>query len=199
MKFVVASTNQGKIKEIKKVLGETSLDVVSMAEIGFNEDIEETGTTFEENALIKAQAVAEKAGSDDIIVMADDSGLEVDALNGAPGVYSARYAGEGATDSDRNAKLLRELINVPENRRQARFVSSIAVVMPGSKNFVVRGTCEGIVAFEPKGDNGFGYDPLFYIPEYNCTMAELSMEEKNKISHRGRALVKMVERLKKEM
>lgn len=193
MKFVVASTNLGKIKEIKKVLEDTSFEVISMAEAGFDEEIEETGTTFEENALIKAEAVAAKVNA---IVMADDSGLEVDALNGAPGVYSARYAGECATDNDRIVKLLSELSDVPEDKRQARFVSSIAVVLPGGENFVVRGTCEGLITKEPSGENGFGYDPIFYLPEYNATMAEISLEEKNKISHRGRALVKMVEKLR---
>jgi len=193
MKFVVASTNLGKIKEIKKVLQDTSFEVISMAEAGVDDEIEETGVTFEENALIKAEAIATKV---DAIVMADDSGLEVDALNGAPGVYSARYAGEGATDNDRIVKLLRELSDVPEEKRQARFVSSIAVVLPGGENFIVRGTCEGLIAKDPSGDNGFGYDPIFYLSEYNATMAEISLEEKNKISHRGRALVKMVEKLR---
>ena len=196
MRFVVASTNSGKIKEIKKVLQDTSLEVISMSEAGFNDEIEETGTTFEENALIKAQAVAAKVNA---IVMADDSGLEVDALNGAPGVYSARYAGEGANDQDRNRKLLRELSYITDEKRQARFVSAIAVVMPDGKSFVVRGTCEGLIAKEPSGENGFGYDPLFYMPEFSATMAQISIEEKNKISHRGKALVKMVEKLKEIM
>lgn len=196
MKFVVASTNNGKIKEIKKVLQDTPFDVISMTEAGFNDEIEETGSTFEENALIKAQAVAAKVNA---IVMADDSGLEVDALKGAPGVYSARYAGEGANDKDRNMKLLKELESTPDDKRQARFVSAIAVVMPGGRNFVVRGTCEGIIAREPSGDNGFGYDPLFYMPEFGATMAEITIDEKNKVSHRGRALVKMVENLKEIM
>lgn len=193
MRFVVASANSGKIKEIKKVLQDTSLEVVSMSEAGFSDEIEETGSTFEENALIKAEAVAAKVNA---IVMADDSGLEVDALNGAPGVYSARYAGEGASDKDRNIKLLKELESTPDDKRQARFVSAIAVVLPDGRNFVVRGTCEGIITRAPSGDNGFGYDPLFYLPEFGATMAQISMEEKNKISHRGKALVKMVEKLK---
>lgn len=193
MKFVVASANKGKIQEIKKILEGSSLEVISMAEAGFNDEIDETGVTFEENAMIKAETIARKV---DAIVMSDDSGLEVDALNGAPGVYSARYAGPGATDMDRVIKLLGELSGVPDDKRQGRFVSAIAVVLPGGSKFVVRGTCEGIIAKEPSGSNGFGYDPVFYLPEFNCTMAELSMEEKNKISHRGRALVKMVEKLR---
>jgi XTP/dITP diphosphohydrolase len=193
MRFVVASANKGKIQEIKKVLEGTSLEVISMAEAGFNDEIDETGVTFEENAMIKAETIARKV---DAIVMADDSGLEVDALNGAPGVYSARYAGPGATDMDRVIKLLGELSEVPDEKRQGRFVSAIAVVLPDGRSFIVRGTCEGIIAREPSGSNGFGYDPIFYMPEFNCTMAELSIEEKNQISHRGRALVKMVEKLR---
>jgi len=193
MKFVVASANKGKIQEIKKVLEGTSLEVISMAEVGFNDDIDETGVTFEENAMIKAEAIARKV---EAIVMADDSGLEVDALNGAPGVYSARYAGPDATDMDRVIKLLGELTEVPDDKRQGRFVSAIAVVLPDGNRFIVRGTCEGVIAREPSGSNGFGYDPVFYLPEFNSTMAELSMEEKNKISHRGRALVKMVDKLR---
>lgn len=193
MNFVVASANAGKIKEIKKVLEGTSLEVMSMAEAGFFDEIEETGVTFEENAMIKAEAIANKV---DAIVMSDDSGLEVDALNGAPGVYSARYAGDGATDMDKVNKLLGELSQVPDDKRQARFVSAIAVVMPDGNKFVVRGTCEGLITREPAGINGFGYDPIFYIPEYKATMSEISMEEKNKVSHRGRALVKMVEKLR---
>lgn len=196
MKFVVASSNAGKIIEIKKVLQGMAFEVISMADAGFNEDIEETGTTFEENALIKARAVSDKINS---IVMADDSGLEVDALDGAPGVYSARYAGEGASDRDRIDKLLGELKNIPDDKRQARFVSAIAVVLPDGRNFTVRGTCEGYITRKPIGENGFGYDPIFFMPEFNETMAQISLEDKNKTSHRGKALVKMVEKLKEIM
>lgn len=192
-KFVVATKNKGKLKEIAEILKGLSYEVVSMEDVGVSNDIEEYGSTFEENALIKAREVAALTGE---MVMADDSGLEVDYLNGAPGIYSARYAGEGATDTDRNQKLLGELENVPQEKRTARFVSAIAVVFPDGRNFIVRGTCDGIIGLEPWGDHGFGYDPLFFMPEYGMTVAEMEPALKNKVSHRANALQQMLERLK---
>lgn len=193
-KFIVATRNKGKLKEIKEILDGFQFEVLSMEEAGIYKDIEEYGTTFEENALIKAEEVFRLTGE---MVMADDSGLEVDYLNGAPGVYSSRFAGEGATDGDRNNKLLDLLRDVPFEKRTARFVCAIAVVLPDGRHFAVKGTCEGYIGFKPEGDNGFGYDPLFYIPQYDITIAQMRSEEKNAISHRGKALGLMVEELKK--
>lgn len=193
-KFVVATKNKGKLKEIAEILKGLPYEVISMEEMGISNDIEEYGTTFEENALIKAKEIAALTGE---LVMADDSGLEVDSLNGAPGIYSARYAGEGASDADRNRKLLTELKNVPQEKRSARFVAAIAVVFPDGRNFAVRGVCEGVIGVEPKGDHGFGYDPLFFMPEYGVTIAEMEPEQKNKVSHRANALRQMLERLKR--
>ncbi|MCX8129388.1 MAG: XTP/dITP diphosphatase [Clostridia bacterium] len=191
--FIVASRNKGKLKEISEILADFPLRVVSMEEIGIDKDIEEYGSTFEENALIKAKEIHSITGN---MVMADDSGLEVDFLNGAPGIYSARFAGEGATDEDKNNKLLELLKEVPFEKRNARFVCVIAVVFPDGESFTVRGTCEGYIAFKPEGKNGFGYDPLFYVPEYDMTTAQLAPEEKHRISHRGKALRLMAEKLK---
>jgi len=193
-KFIIATKNKGKIKEIEKILTGLPLDVISMEQVGIYKDIEENGATFEENALIKAQELHKLTGE---MVMADDSGLEVDYLNGAPGVYSARFAGEGATDEDKNKKLLNLLEGVPFEKRKARFVCAIAVVLPDGKSFIEKETCEGYIALTPQGSNGFGYDPLFYIPEYNMTMAQLDPDVKNRISHRAKALGAMVEKLRK--
>lgn len=192
-KFVVASKNKGKLKEIEEILRGFPFQVVSMEEEGISDDIEENGTTFEENALIKAKAVNNMLNE---VVMADDSGLEVDFLNGAPGIYSARFAGEGATDEDRNNKLLKLLEGVPFENRTARFVCAIAVAFPGGEHFTVRGTCEGHIGFKPEGENGFGYDPLFFMPEYGMTTAQMKSEEKHNISHRGKALRMMIEELR---
>jgi len=193
-KFIIATKNKGKIKEIEKILAGLPLDVISMEQAGIFKDIEESGTTFEENAFIKAQELHKLTGE---MVMADDSGLEVDYLNGAPGVYSARFAGEGATDEDKNKKLLNLLEGVPFEKRKARFVCAIAVVLPDGNSFIEKGTCEGYIALAPQGSNGFGYDPLFYVPEYNLTMAQLDPDVKNRISHRAKALGAMVEKLRK--
>ena len=184
-KFIVATKNKGKMKEIKEILKDFPFEVVSMEEAGINEDIEETGSTFEENALKKATEIMKLSGE---VTLADDSGLEVDYLNGAPGIFSARYAGEGASDADRNNKLLAELKDVPFEKRTARFVCVIAAVWPDGRKIVTRGECHGIIHFKPVGNNGFGYDPIFFIPEYNRTMAELNSELKNKISHRAKAM-----------
>ena len=194
-KFIVATRNNGKLNEIKEILSNFEYEVLSMTDVGISREVEESGTTFKENALIKAKAVWEITGE---TVMADDSGLEVDALNGAPGIYSSRFAGINATDGDRNKKLLDLLKGVPFDIRKARFVCAIAVVYPDGSNFVVEGVCEGYIAFAPEGDNGFGYDPLFYIPEVGMTTAQMEPEKKHCISHRGKALKKMINKLKQD-
>jgi len=195
-RFIVASKNKGKLKEIQEILRDFPFEVLSMQDVGINEDIEEYGTTFEDNALIKARGVQKKTGG---IVMADDSGLEVDYLNGAPGIYSSRFAGEGASDEDRNNKLLSLLEGVPFEKRKARFVCAIAVVLPDGEEFTVRGICDGYIGFKPEGKNGFGYDPLFFLPDYNMTTAQMEPKEKHKISHRGKALEMMVKELRKRL
>ena len=194
MRFVAATANKGKLKEIKEILASFPFDVISMREAGIHYEIEETGKTFEENAIIKASAISKIAKD---FVMADDSGLEVDYLNGEPGIYSSRFAGEGASDEDKNKKLIGLLEGVPKEKRTARFVCVIAVVFPDGDCFTARGTCEGLIGEIPAGVNGFGYDPLFYVPGYEMTIAEMDIEIKNSISHRGKALRMMVEELKK--
>lgn len=194
-KFVVASKNIGKLNEIKEILKDFPFEVVSMGEIGISDEVEETGSTFEENAFIKAMKISGLTGE---IVMADDSGLEVEYLNGAPGIFSSRFAGEGATDSEKVKKLLNSLDGVPHEKRKARFVCAIAVVFPNGKEFTVKGECKGYINEKPIGDNGFGYDPIFYVPEYNITTAQMKPEEKHKISHRGNALRLMIAELEKE-
>jgi XTP/dITP diphosphohydrolase len=193
IRFIAATKNKGKLEEIEDILAGLPIKVISMQEAGFNMEIEETGTTFEENALIKARTICRASGEASI---ADDSGLEVDYLDGAPGIYSSRYGGEGATDADKNVKLLAALKEAPYEKRTARFISAIAVAFPDGRSFTVRGSCEGYIGLRPEGTNGFGYDPLFFIPEYNMTMAELSPEIKNRISHRAAAMRLMAEELK---
>ncbi len=188
-RLVVATKNKGKIIEIKKVLQAMPFEVQSMEDIGITVDVVEDGKTFEENSLKKAVEICQVCKA---VVIADDSGIEVDYLDGAPGIYSARFGGPDATDEDRNAKLLDMLREVPLEKRTARFVCVIAVAFPDGRSFVVRDTIEGCVDFSPKGDKGFGYDPIFYVPEYDKTMAELSSDVKNQISHRAKALKKMV-------
>lgn len=195
-KFIVATKNKGKLKEIEEILSGMNLEVVSMSQVGIDDDIEEYGSTFEENALIKAQEVHKHTGE---LVMADDSGLEVDYLDGAPGIYSSRFAGEGASDEDRNNKLLGLLKDVPFENRKARFVCAIAVVLPDGNHFTVRGTCEGYIGIEPVGTNGFGYDPLFFLPEYSKTAAQLEASKKHEISHRGKALKLMLAELRERL
>ncbi len=185
MKVILASNNKHKLEEIKKILTPLGYDVVSQAEAGVDIDVEETGTTFEENAALKAQAVYDLTGN---AVISDDSGLEVDYLNGAPGVYSHRYAGENATDADRCAKLLSELNGVETAKRTARFVCVLCFIDDKGEKLVIRGTVEGIIGTEPKGENGFGYDPVFMYGDRS--FAELSSEEKNTVSHRADALKK---------
>lgn len=193
-RIVFATGNAGKIKEIQMILADMMWEVVSMKEAGITVDIEENGSTYEENALIKARAVA--AFTDDI-VMADDSGLEIDYLNKEPGIYSARYLGEDIPYSVKNADLIDRLSGVPDEKRTARFVCAIAAVLPDGREITVRATIEGCIGYEEKGNSGFGYDPIFYVPEFGKTTAELSGEEKNSVSHRGKALRLMKEELKK--
>ncbi len=183
--LVVATGNMGKMKEFRKIL--PSYELITMREAGFTEEIIEDGASFEENALIKARAVMHATGK---AAIADDSGLAVDALSGAPGIYSARYAGEDATDEKNVEKLLLAMQEIPEAARGAAFVSVIAYVTPEGEEKVFRGECRGVISFSPHGTNGFGYDPVFYIPEYGKTFGELSPEIKNEISHRSRALAK---------
>ncbi|MBQ9766959.1 MAG: XTP/dITP diphosphatase [Lachnospiraceae bacterium] len=187
-RIIFATGNAGKMKEIKEILSDIPYEVVSMKEAGVTADIVEDGTTFEENAVIKAKTIAELTGE---IAMADDSGLEVDYLDKAPGIYSARFLGEDTSYDIKNKYLIDKLEGVEGAERSARFVCAIACVWPDGKSKVCRATIEGQLAKEPAGENGFGYDPIFYVPEYGKTTAELSLEEKNEISHRAKALREM--------
>lgn len=190
--IILASNNKDKVKEVKEIL--KGYDIISMKEAGIDVDIEENGTTFEENALIKARAIMKLTGQ---ITMADDSGLEIDYLNKAPGVYSARFMGHDTSYDIKNKALIQKLEGVKESDRSGRFVCAIAVCFPDGSEIVKRGTMEGLIAEEIKGDNGFGYDPIVYLPEYGRTSGELAPEEKNKISHRGKALALIKEELDK--
>ena len=194
MKKFLAATKIKENPEISENIKDFPYEVLSRNLVGIDMDIEETRSTFEENALIKAKEINRITGE---IVMADDSGLEVDFLNGAPGIYSARFAGENATDEEKNIKLLDLLKDVPFDKRAARFVCVIAVVFPDKSSFTVKGTCEGYIWHKPEGENGFGYDPIFYVPEYQMTTAQMASEMKHKISHRGKALRLMVDELRK--
>ena len=192
-KIVFATSNAGKMREIREILKDLDAEVLSLKEAGVNVDIVEDGETFEANALIKAKAVWEQTGG---IVLADDSGLEIDHLNGEPGVYSARYMGEATSYEIKNWNLIHRLEGVPEEERTARFACVIAAVLPNGETLTTRGTMEGRIAHAPVGNGGFGYDPILMLPEYGMTSAEISMEEKNRISHRGKALCAMKEQLK---
>ena len=183
-RLLVATNNLGKVREYGALLKGLPLTLTSPAQEGIDIEVEETGSSFAENARLKATAYA-RASS--LLTLADDSGLEVDALGGEPGTYSARYAGQGASDEDRYRLLLSKLEGVPWRRRTARFRCVIAVATPQGEVRTAEGTCEGIIAFEPKGEHGFGYDPVFYMPEHGQTMAELEPDIKNRISHRARA------------
>ncbi len=191
-RIIFATGNEGKMKEIRDILAGMETEILSMKEAGLYTDAEETGTTFEENAVIKAKAIAEMT---DDIVLADDSGLEVDYLNKEPGIYSARYMGENTSYDIKNQSILDRLKGVPKELRSARFVCAIAAVLPDKQVLVVRETIEGYIGTQIAGCNGFGYDPIFYVDEYGCSTAEISEEEKNKISHRGKALRVMREML----
>ncbi len=184
-RIVLATRNPGKVAELARLLAGTGITVVSLAEFPAAPEVEETGATFAANALLKAQAAAVHTG---LVALADDSGLEVDALAGRPGVYSARFAGPHASDEDNNQKLISLLTAVPIARRTARFRSAVAIVTPDGRSEVTDGACKGSILHGPRGTDGFGYDPLFLVPELGKTFAELTMEEKNRISHRGRAL-----------
>ncbi len=196
MKFLLSTSNLGKLNEFKQILSPIGIQVVSTKDINLDMKFpEETGNTFEENAYIKANRAYELSGLPSI---GDDSGLQVDALNGAPGIYSARYAGENASDKEKINKLLYELKDIPEEKRTARFVCAISCVISNEKNFFVKGICEGSIAFNPVGNNGFGYDPIF-ICKNGKTFSELKSDEKNKISHRGIAIRKLYLELNKIM
>ena len=196
-KLILATSNKDKAKEIADILSDTPFVVTTMKEEGFNPDIVEDGKTFEENALIKARAVHALAPA--AYVMADDSGLCIDALDGAPGIYSARFCGEDSTYPEKFAKIFEMLKDVPEEKRTAKFVCSIAVVRPDGSEFTVRGEVCGVLHEKPMGDGGFGYDPLFYVPEFGMTTAQMTKDQKNAISHRGKASRAMAEKLKAEL
>lgn len=191
MKIIAATKNKGKIKEISNILGKLGFEVESQQDAGYDVDILETGDTFEKNALIKARAIALIC---DNPVLADDSGLCIDALDGRPGVYSARYAGEGASDEDKVNKILGEMEGAKD--RTAQFVTSVAFIFPNGREITASGKVVGHITTEPAGENGFGYDPIFYSEELGKTFAEATDEEKNSVSHRGRALQALSEKLK---
>lgn len=195
-KIVFATSNEGKMREIREILKDLGAEVLSLKEAGVHVDIVEDGVTFEANALIKAKAVWERTGG---IVLADDSGLEIDYLNGEPGVYSARYMGEDTSYEIKNWNLIHRLNGVPEEERTARFACVIAGVLPDGRTLTTRGTMEGFIACEPAGAGGFGYDPILMLKEYGMTSAEITMEQKNEISHRGKALRAMKELLEREI
>jgi XTP/dITP diphosphohydrolase len=192
-KLLLATNNKGKAREYKSLLEGVPFELVTPAEAGISTEVAEVGRSFEENARLKATTLAAESG---LLSLADDSGLEVDALGGEPGTLSARYAGEGASDRDRISYLLTKLEGVPQEKRTARFRCVIAIATPEGEVELCSGECRGIITFAPKGNRGFGYDPVFYLPELGKTMAELSPQEKNKISHRGRAAEKARQLLK---
>ena len=186
-KLLLATNNAGKVKEYRSLLRSITFELVTPKELGISVDVEEAGTTYEENARLKACTLAKKSG---LLTLADDSGIEVDALNGAPGVMSARYAGENASDAERVHYLLSKLEDIPREKRTARFYCLIAIAQPDGQVQYCDGECKGIITFKPQGENGFGYDPIFFFPERGKTMAQLPLEIKNQISHRGRAAQK---------
>ncbi len=192
-RIIFATGNVGKMAEIKEILADLEIPVLSMKEAGITADILENGKSFEENADIKAKAIMELTGD---VVLADDSGLEIDYLNGEPGIYSARYMGEDTSYKIKNQSLIERLEGVPDEKRTARFVCAISAALPDGRILRSRGTIEGIIGYEERGENGFGYDPIFYLPEYQRTTAELSPEMKNELSHRGKALRIMKEKLR---
>lgn len=191
-RVIFATGNEGKMKEIRMILSDVDVTLLSLKEAGIVLDVEENGATFAENALIKARACAAQT---DCLVLADDSGLEIDQLNKEPGIYSARYMGEDTSYRIKNRNLIDRLSGVPEEKRTARFVCAIAAVLPDGSEWHSEGVIEGRIGYEEKGENGFGYDPIFYVPEFGCTSAEMNAEQKNAASHRGQALKKMKELL----
>ncbi len=188
-RIIFATGNEGKMREIRVIMEDLGMEILSQKQAGFTGEADENGTTFEENAIIKAKAVAGQFPND--IILADDSGLEVDYLNKEPGIYSARYCGEDTSYDVKNQIILDRLAGVPDAERSARFVCAIAAVFPGGETYTTRATIEGQIGYEITGENGFGYDPIFYVPEFSCTTAQLSMEQKNELSHRGKALREM--------
>jgi XTP/dITP diphosphohydrolase len=182
VQLLIATNNRGKVREYRDILGDLPLELVFPADMGIDLDVEETGSTYEENARLKAQTFAEASG---LVTLADDSGLEVDALGGEPGVHSRRYA--QGSDTDRYRVLLEQLQGVPPEKRTARFRCVIVIVTPAGETYTCEGVCPGVIISTPRGEGGFGYDPVFYLPEIGLTMAELAPEEKNRLSHRGRA------------
>jgi len=194
-KLLLATNNEGKVREYKDLLKELPFELVSLAELGSSSRVNESGGSFEENARLKAVTLARQS---QLLVLADDSGLEVDALGGEPGRLSARYAGEGASDKERVNFLLARLKDVPWEKRSARFRCVIAIATPGGEVKLCSGECWGVIALEPRGEGGFGYDPIFYLPGLGKTMAELTLEEKNKVSHRGRAAREAIKLLRRK-
>ena len=208
--IIFATGNAGKMKEIREILDGTGWNVLSLKDAGIDTEIEENGTTFEENAKIKAEGIrnwclengipgCSGISAKEIIVLADDSGLEIDYLNKEPGIYSARYAGTDTSYDIKNSLLLSRMKGVPDKQRTARFVCAVAAVFPNGDKEVVRGTMEGCIGYEIAGANGFGYDPIFFLPEYGCTSAELAPEKKNELSHRGEALRMMRQIMEKKL
>lgn len=200
MKIIFATGNKNKMTEIRQILRDLGMEILSMKEAGVDIDIVEDGKSFEENAMIKASAIAElpEVRAMDAIVLADDSGLEIDWLGGEPGIYSARYMGHETSYREKNANLISRLDGVPKEKRTARFVCAIAAALPDGNSLVTRGTIEGYIGWEECGSNGFGYDPIFYLYENDKSTAELSAEEKNAISHRGKALRQMKKMLEEQ-
>lgn len=196
-KVIFATGNQDKMGEIRSILSDWDMEIQSMKEAGIALEIVEDGKTFEENACIKANAVAAQIHEEGVVVLADDSGLEIDYLDREPGIYSARYLGEDTPYKVKNEKILERLKGVPKEKRTARFVCAIAAADKNGQICVTRGTIEGYIGWEPSGANGFGYDPIFYLDAYNCSTAELTEELKNQLSHRGKALRAMRQKLEK--
>ena len=194
--IVFATKNEGKMVELRKILADLPVRVLSEKEAGLDVEVVEDGTTFEENALKKARAVMEQSGT---LTLADDSGLEIDYLNGQPGVNSARFMGEKTSYTIKNQYFIDQLAGVPQEQRTARFVCAAAAAFPDGRTLVVRGTVEGYIGYEPRGEGGFGYDPIFYLAGTDTSTAELSLDEKNRISHRGRAFAALKELLQKEL
>ena len=194
-KIIFATGNKNKMIEIRMILADLGAQILSQKEAGIEADVVEDGNSFEENALIKAEAIGEIVRNmpeyKNAVVLADDSGLEIDYLNKEPGIYSARYMGEDTSYDIKNSELLRRLEGVPDEKRNARFVCAVAAAFPDGTSEVLRGTMEGRIGYEIKGENGFGYDPIFYLPEFGCTSAELAPEKKNELSHRGEGLRRM--------
>lgn len=192
-RIVFATGNAGKVREVQAILADMGMEVLSMKEAGISIDIEENGTTYEENALIKAREVAKYT---DAIVMADDSGIEIEYMDNGPGIFSARFLGEDTSYTIKNNYIIQKLDGVPDEKRTARYVCAIAAVLPNGKELTTRGVFEGRIGYEEAGENGFGYDPIFYVPKFGKTTAQLASEEKNQVSHRGIALEAMKAQLK---